>query len=171
MCAQVRAASAGESDRLLALTPSLSSSPAGEWRRTGAVGASEWHRAGHLLLEGPSLGAIHKSHLRLCSRRADKDQSIRGLSYFRGYFNEPVRSFQVVYSLLSLKFNARIRVRTYTDEIAPLESITGVFSGAEWYEREIYDMYGVWSVSPPVSTQSTHIPVSGSTTIPICDES
>uniref|UniRef100_A0A0M3I2M1 NADH dehydrogenase [ubiquinone] iron-sulfur protein 3, mitochondrial n=1 Tax=Ascaris lumbricoides TaxID=6252 RepID=A0A0M3I2M1_ASCLU len=40
--------------------------------------------------------------------------------------------FEVVYALLSTRFNARIRVRTYTDEIAPIESITSVFKGANW---------------------------------------
>lgn len=45
--------------------------------------------------------------------------------------------FEVVYSLLSTRFNARCRVRTYTDEVEPLESACSVFSGAEWYEREM----------------------------------
>lgn len=40
---------------------------------------------------------------------------------------------QVVYSLYSVRFNARIRIRTYTDEIAALESATPVFRGADWY--------------------------------------
>uniref|UniRef100_A0A1I7YRP8 NADH dehydrogenase [ubiquinone] iron-sulfur protein 3, mitochondrial n=1 Tax=Steinernema glaseri TaxID=37863 RepID=A0A1I7YRP8_9BILA len=57
--------------------------------------------------------------------------------------------FEVVYALLSTRFNARIRVRTYTDEIAPLESAHSVFKGADWYEREIYDMYGVWFNNHP----------------------
>jgi NADH dehydrogenase (ubiquinone) Fe-S protein 3 len=57
--------------------------------------------------------------------------------------------FEVVYALLSVRYNARIRVRTYTDEVAPLESACSVFSGAEWYEREIYDMYGVWFNNHP----------------------
>jgi NADH dehydrogenase (ubiquinone) Fe-S protein 3 len=54
--------------------------------------------------------------------------------------------FKVVYALLSVRYNARVRVRTYTDEIAPIDSITPIFGGAEWYEREVYDMYvSVWS--------------------------
>jgi len=57
--------------------------------------------------------------------------------------------FEVIYALLSTRFNARCRVRTYTDELEPLESITSVFSGAEWFEREIYDMYGVWFNNHP----------------------
>ncbi|KAI6179498.1 NADH dehydrogenase [ubiquinone] iron-sulfur protein 3, mitochondrial [Aphelenchoides besseyi] len=57
--------------------------------------------------------------------------------------------FEVVYALLSTRFNARCRIRTYTDEVEPLESACSVFSGAEWYEREIYDMYGVWFNNHP----------------------
>uniref|UniRef100_A0A0K0F8I6 NADH dehydrogenase [ubiquinone] iron-sulfur protein 3, mitochondrial n=1 Tax=Strongyloides venezuelensis TaxID=75913 RepID=A0A0K0F8I6_STRVS len=57
--------------------------------------------------------------------------------------------FEIVYQFISIRFNARIRVRTYTDEIAPVESITPVFKGAEWYEREIYDMFGVWFNNHP----------------------
>jgi len=57
--------------------------------------------------------------------------------------------FEVVYALLSLRFNARVRIRTYTDEVAPIDSATPIFGGAEWYEREIYDMYGVWFNNHP----------------------
>ncbi|MFH4974789.1 hypothetical protein AB6A40_001498 [Gnathostoma spinigerum] len=57
--------------------------------------------------------------------------------------------FEVVYALLSVRFNARIRVRTYTDEISPIESVTSVFKGADWYEREVYDMFGVWFNNHP----------------------
>lgn len=52
--------------------------------------------------------------------------------------------FEIVYALNSIRYNSRIRVRTYADEIGPVDSICKVFSGAEWYEREVYDMYGVW---------------------------
>lgn len=57
--------------------------------------------------------------------------------------------FEVVYAFLSTRFNARIRIRTYTDELAPLESITPIFRGANWYEREVYDMFGVWFNNHP----------------------
>jgi NADH dehydrogenase (ubiquinone) Fe-S protein 3 len=57
--------------------------------------------------------------------------------------------FEVVYQLCSVRFNARIRVRTYTDEVNPLESICPIFRGANWYEREVYDMYGVWFNNHP----------------------
>lgn len=57
--------------------------------------------------------------------------------------------FRVVYNLLSTRFNARIRVQTYVDEITPLESATKVFKGADWFEREVWDMYGVFFHSHP----------------------
>lgn len=51
--------------------------------------------------------------------------------------------FDVVYQLLSPRLNLRIRVRVVTDEDKPVPSITGVFAGALWFEREAYDMYGI----------------------------
>lgn len=53
------------------------------------------------------------------------------------------KRFEIVYNLLSINKNARIRVKTYTDELTPIESATRVFKGADWYEREIWDMFGV----------------------------
>jgi len=57
--------------------------------------------------------------------------------------------FEVVYQFLSTVFNARIRVRTYTDELNPLDSLCDVYAGADWFEREIYDMFGVWFNNHP----------------------
>lgn len=57
--------------------------------------------------------------------------------------------FEVIYHFLSVQFNARIRVRTYTDELTPLESITEIFKGANWYEREAWDMYGIFFANHP----------------------
>jgi NADH-quinone oxidoreductase subunit C len=51
--------------------------------------------------------------------------------------------FDVVYHLLSPKLNLRIRVKTPTDEDTAVPSIINVFPGAEWFERETYDLYGV----------------------------
>ena len=53
------------------------------------------------------------------------------------------RRFDVVYHLLSPKHNLRIRVKTQTEEAAPVPSIIEVFPGADWFEREIYDLYGI----------------------------
>ena len=53
------------------------------------------------------------------------------------------RRFDVVYHFLSPKQNKRIRVKIETGESTPVPSIIGVFPGANWYERETYDLYGV----------------------------
>jgi NADH-quinone oxidoreductase subunit C len=53
------------------------------------------------------------------------------------------RRFDVVYHLLSPKQNLRIRVKLEIDEKTPVASIIDVFPGANWFERETYDLYGV----------------------------
>ena len=53
------------------------------------------------------------------------------------------KRFDVVYHFLSPTKNARIRVKVETDEATPVPSIIDVFRGADWYERETYDLYGV----------------------------
>ncbi|HEY6633040.1 MAG TPA: NADH-quinone oxidoreductase subunit C [Rhizobiaceae bacterium] len=53
------------------------------------------------------------------------------------------KRFDVLYHLLSPKKNLRIRVRVMADDETPVPSITGVYPGADWYERETYDLYGV----------------------------
>ena len=58
------------------------------------------------------------------------------------YPQRPER-FDVVYHLLSPKQNARVRIKVMTDETSHVDSICGVFPGANWFEREAYDMYGI----------------------------
>ncbi len=58
-------------------------------------------------------------------------------------YPEREKRFDVVYHLLSPRLNRRIRVKVATDEDTPVASATAVYLGAEWYEREIYDLYGV----------------------------
>lgn len=57
----------------------------------------------------------------------------------------PERSdrFEVVYHLLSMKLNQRIRLKLSTDEETPVASIVELFPAANWYEREAFDMYGI----------------------------
>ena len=57
--------------------------------------------------------------------------------------------FEVVYNLLSVRHNSRIRVKTYADEASPVASITSLYDGANWYEREVYDMFGVFFTGHP----------------------
>jgi len=54
-----------------------------------------------------------------------------------------INRFEVVYHLLSPKRNVRIRVKLATDEASPVASITEIFPGANWHEREVYDFFGV----------------------------
>ena len=53
------------------------------------------------------------------------------------------RRFDVVYHLLSVRQNQRLRVTLETDETTPVPSVVDVFPAANWYEREAYDMYGM----------------------------
>jgi NADH-quinone oxidoreductase subunit C len=57
----------------------------------------------------------------------------------------PSRSdrFDVVYHLLSMHHNQRVRVILITDEDTPVASVTDVWPAANWFEREAFDMYGV----------------------------
>jgi NADH-quinone oxidoreductase subunit C len=64
------------------------------------------------------------------------------------YPSRPQR-FDVVYHLLSPRLNERIRVKVMTDEETPVPSITGVFRGADWFERETFDLYGVLFTGHP----------------------
>ncbi|KGF71292.1 NADH dehydrogenase [Hoeflea sp. BAL378] len=57
--------------------------------------------------------------------------------------------FDVVYHLLSPRQNLRIRVKVMTAEDAPVPSLTGVYPGADWFEREAYDLYGILFTGHP----------------------
>ena len=59
------------------------------------------------------------------------------------------KRFDVVYHLLSPRQNLRGRIRVITDEETPVPSATGVFPGADWYEREAYDLYGILFTGHP----------------------
>lgn len=56
---------------------------------------------------------------------------------------EKTHRFEVVYHLLSMRMNQRIRIRLDTDETMPVPTATDIFSAANWYEREAFDMYGI----------------------------
>ncbi len=57
--------------------------------------------------------------------------------------------FEIVYNLLSLKHNVRIRVKVTTDESTPVPSVSQVYPAAGWFERECWDMYGVFFSEHP----------------------
>ena len=52
--------------------------------------------------------------------------------------------FCVVYDLLSLTFNSRIRIKVFIDEVTFVPSIVDLYINANWWEREIWDMYGIY---------------------------
>jgi NADH:ubiquinone oxidoreductase subunit C len=64
---------------------------------------------------------------------------ISGVDYPENFYR-----FQIVYELLSLKFNSRLRLKILVDELVPVNSIEKIFSGASWWECEIWDMFGVF---------------------------
>jgi NADH-quinone oxidoreductase subunit C len=51
--------------------------------------------------------------------------------------------FEVVYNLLSMALNQRIRIKLETDENTPVPSVVGLYSCAGWWEREAWDLYGI----------------------------
>jgi NADH/F420H2 dehydrogenase subunit C len=55
----------------------------------------------------------------------------------------PAYRFGIVYELLSLTFNNRIRIKTYLDEHLYVPSITIIYKNANWWEREIWDLFGI----------------------------
>ncbi len=92
------------------------------------------------------------------------DNVVRALSFLRDDANclfkqlvdlcgvdypEREQRFEVVYNLLSLRHNQRVRVKVATDEQTPVPSVVGVFSAAGWYEREAWDLYGVLFADNP----------------------
>ncbi|MDP3855569.1 NADH-quinone oxidoreductase subunit C [Phenylobacterium sp.] len=64
-------------------------------------------------------------------------------------YPERVRRFDVVYHLLSLTQNHRVRLKIETDEDTPVPTITGVYPCADWFEREAFDMYGIFFEGHP----------------------
>ena len=57
--------------------------------------------------------------------------------------------FLVQYQLLSVAFNFRLRVALWTDELSSIPSICSLFPGANWYEREAWDMFGIFFENHP----------------------
>ena len=57
--------------------------------------------------------------------------------------------FEIVYHLLSLTNNSRIRIKVGAPEDTPVPSVTGIFSSANWWEREVWDLFGVYFSDHP----------------------
>ena len=52
--------------------------------------------------------------------------------------------FEVVYNLLSLRHNQRVRIKLSVDEETPVASVMSIYPSASWFERECWDMYGIF---------------------------
>jgi NADH dehydrogenase (ubiquinone) Fe-S protein 3 len=59
------------------------------------------------------------------------------------------KRFEVIYNLLSIAYSSRIRIKTIIDEITPIESITKIYKGGNWMERETWDMFGIYFYNHP----------------------
>jgi NADH-quinone oxidoreductase subunit C len=64
------------------------------------------------------------------------------------YPERPLR-FDVVYHLLSLTQNLRVRLKVQTDEDTPVPSVVAAYPVADWFEREAFDMYGIFFSGHP----------------------
>lgn len=64
-------------------------------------------------------------------------------------YPERAQRFEVVYHLLSLRHNQRVRIKLATDEGTPVPSVVGIYSTAGWFERETWDMYGIYFADHP----------------------
>ena len=59
------------------------------------------------------------------------------------------KRFEIVYELLSIRYNTRIRVKTYVNEMESIDSIHQIHSTANWWEREIWDLFGIYFNNHP----------------------
>ena len=64
-------------------------------------------------------------------------------------YPERAKRFDVVYHLLSMTKNRRVRLKVQTDEDTAVPSVVGVFPAADWFEREAFDMYGIFFENHP----------------------
>ena len=64
-------------------------------------------------------------------------------------YPEREKRFEVVYNLLSLTHNMRVRVKVEADEETPVPSVSGVFSSVTWWEREAWDLFGIYFSEHP----------------------
>ena len=64
-------------------------------------------------------------------------------------YPERAERFDIVYNLLSLRHNLRLRVKIRAGETVSIPSVTGIFSSANWLEREVWDMYGIYFSGHP----------------------
>ena len=57
--------------------------------------------------------------------------------------------FEVVYNLISIKYNTKVRLKVFVNELTPLNTITSLYSCANWWEREVWDLFGIFFSNHP----------------------
>ncbi len=112
------------------------------------------------LLSAALPDAVRATHIRHdeLTILAERDQIVKLLTWLRDSqqcrfetlvdicgvdYPERTERFEVVYHLLSMRMNHRIRVRIRTDEETSVPSVSELWPGAVWFEREAFDMYGI----------------------------
>jgi len=65
---------------------------------------------------------------------------ICGIDYMEKYKNR----FEVSYNLLSIKYWIRMHIKTHVNEFTPINSVVKIYKSANWYEREVWDMFGIF---------------------------
>jgi NADH-quinone oxidoreductase subunit C len=85
--------------------------------------------------------------------RVHRNSIVKVLAFLKDDSNcqypEREERFEVVYNLLSVTQNQRVRLKVATDEATPVPSATGVYKSAGWFERETWDLYGVFFSDHP----------------------
>ncbi len=112
---------------------------------------------------GPAVTGVEQ-RLGELTLHAQRDEILKVLKYLRDDANcqfstlcdicgvdypEESERFEVVYNLLSMVHNTRIRVKIRTDEDTPVDSATTLFKSANWWEREAWDMFGIAFIGHP----------------------
>ena len=120
----------------------------GEYVTQAAAGAvmASYVRLGELMLDARPEGLVAL----LTFLRDDPRCLFKQLIDVAGvdYPDRPQR-FEVVYNLLSMRLNQRIRIKVDTDEEQPVPSAVGLYSSAGWWEREAWDLFGIYFADNP----------------------
>ena len=106
-------------------------------RIPGAIAGAEQAADGPVLVISPD------QILPVCRllKEADAFERLSGITGVDWWPREP--RFEVVYFLHSYRHNARLRMTVRISENEELESVAGLWRGANWYEREVFDMFGI----------------------------
>lgn len=99
---------------------------------------------------------IHKKNLLLCLTILKLHLNfqykiltcITGVDFLTSSFSSSFR-FGVFYEILSIKFNHRLRLKIYLNDMSSISSVFSVFVNANWWEREVWDMFGIFFEKHP----------------------